>query len=64
MTDDYHVGIRDVDDIKTFEEAMKDDESFFYGDFDLKDAEKALREGKVTVYSSKPIEQGGFSTVK
>lgn len=60
MTDDYHVGIRDVDDIKTFEEAMKDDESFFYGDFGLEDAEKALREGKVTVYSSKPIEQGGF----
>lgn len=60
MTDDYHVGIRDADDIKTFEEAMKDSESFFYGDFSLKDARKALKEGKVTVYSSKPIEQGGF----
>ena len=60
MTDDYHVGIRDADDIKTFEEAMKDEESFFYGDFSLKDARKALKEGKVTVYSSKPIEQGGF----
>lgn len=60
MTDDYHVGIRSADDIKTFEEAMKDDESFCYGDFEIKDAERALKEGKITVYSSKPIEQGGF----
>ena len=60
MTDDYHVGIRDVSDIKTFEEAIKDGESFVYGDFSRADAEKALRSGEVTVYSSKPIEQGGF----
>ena len=60
MTDDYHTGIRSVNDIKTFEEAMKDSESFVYGDFDINDAQKALENGKVTVYSSKPIEQGGF----
>lgn len=60
MLDDYHTGIRSVDDIKTFEEAMQDDESFVYGDFDYEDAQKALETGKVTVYSSKPIEQGGF----
>ena len=60
MTDNYHVGIRSAADIKTFEEAMKDGESFFYGDFDITDAEKALKSGEITVYSSKPIEQGGF----
>lgn len=60
MLDDYHTGIRSVEDIKTFEEAMQDDESFVYGDFEYEDAQKALETGKVTVYSSKPIEQGGF----
>lgn len=60
MTDNYHIGIRSAADIKTFEEAMKDGESFFYGDFDITDAEKALKSGEITVYSSKPIEQGGF----
>ena len=62
MTDDYHVGIRTIRDIKSFEEAMKDDESFCYGDFRKEDAERAIREGKITIYSSKPIEQGGFVT--
>jgi len=62
MNDDYHVGIRSIRDIKSFEEAMKDDESFCYGDFRKEDAERAIREGKITIYSSKPIEQGGFVT--
>lgn len=60
MRDDYHVGIRSVDDIKTFEEAMEDEESFYWGDFEREDAEKALKDGKITIYSSKPIEQGVF----
>lgn len=60
MLDEYHVGIREISDIKTFEEAMKDDESFCYGDFEYEDAEKALKTGTITVFSSKPIEQGGF----
>ena len=60
MNDDYHVGIRKVEDIKTFEEAMQDDESFYWGDFEREDAEEALRKGSITVYSSKPIVQGGF----
>lgn len=60
MEDDYHVGIRDISDIKTFSEAINDDESFFWGDFSREDAQKALRQGEVTVYSSKPIENGGF----
>lgn len=60
MTDDYHTGIRSVEDIKTFDEAINDEESFVYGDFSKEDAEKALEKGKVTVYSSNPIEQGSF----
>lgn len=60
MTDDYHVGIRNINDIKTFKEAMQDDESFYYGDFSREDAQKALEKGTIMVYSSKPIEQGGF----
>lgn len=60
MSDDYHVGIRKLEDIKTFEEAMKDDESFYWGDFSREDAENALKKGTVTIYSSKPIEKGVF----
>lgn len=60
MLDDYHRGVRSVEDIKTWKEAIKDEESFFYGDFELEDAKKALREGKIIVYSSKPITQGVF----
>ncbi len=60
MLDDYHVGIRSVEDIKTWEEAMQDDESFVWGDFSLEDAQKALESGKITVYSSYPIQNGGF----
>ena len=60
MLDDYHTGIRSENDIKTFDEVINDDESFVYGDFSKEDAEKALKKGKVTVYSSKPIEQGSF----
>ena len=60
MRDDYHVGIRNINDIKTFEEAIKDDESFYWGDFEREDAEQALKDGVITVYSSKPIGQGVF----
>lgn len=65
MEDDYHVGIRSPKDIKTFDEVVNnnninDDESFTWGDFSKKDAEKALEKGRVTVYSSKPIENGNF----
>lgn len=64
--DDYHTWIRNVDDIKTFEETLKDpswsdyvDEGFnpdFTGDM----VKEALNKGKITVYSSYPIEQGIF----
>ncbi len=60
MQDDYHTGIRNIEDIKTFEEAIHDNESFVYGDYSFEDAQKDLEIGKVTVYSSKPITQGGF----
>lgn len=61
MLDDYHVGIRNIEDIKTFDEVINDDgESFAWGDFSKEDAEKALKDGKVTVYSSYPIKQGTF----
>lgn len=64
MQDDYHVGIRKPSDIKTWEEVMKenknDGESFAWGDFSAKDGEKALKTGKITVYSSYPITQGVF----
>lgn len=60
MKDDYHVGIRNENDIKTWKEAMEDEESFYWGDFDREDAEKALEKGTITVYSSYPIKQGTF----
>lgn len=60
MSDNYHVGIRDISDIKTFDEVVNDDESFCWGDFEKRDAEIALKTGEITVYSSKPIEQGSF----
>ena len=60
MTDDYHTGIRTIEDIKTFDETIDDDESFVWGDFSQEDAKKALEKGEVTVYSSYPIEQGVF----
>ena len=64
MQDDYHVGIRKPSDIKTWEEVLKEDskdgESFSWGDFSRSDAEKALKSGKITVYSSYPIKQGVF----
>ena len=61
MTDDYHTGIRTVDDILTAEEALgKNNFEGLYDDFTEEMAQKALETGKVTVYSSKPIETGGF----
>lgn len=62
MRDDYHTGIRDVKDIKTPQEAFdeNDDENFVYPDFSAEDGKRALETGKIMVYSSKPISQGGF----
>ena len=60
MNDDYHVGIRKPSDIKTWQEAMQNKESFAWGDFSKDDAEKALKTGKIIIYSSYPIKQGTF----
>ena len=64
MWDDYHTGIRSVEDIRTWEEVLGlDDESegqFVWGDFSREDAENALKNNSVTVYSSYPISNGTF----
>lgn len=60
MTDDYHVGIRSINDIKLFSEVINDEESFYYGDFESDDARYALKRGRVVVYSSRPITMGSF----
>lgn len=68
MLDDLHTGIRTIDDIKTFEEALQDsdwegwEESGFNPDYDGNMAKKALKTGKITIYSSYPIKQGIFVT--
>lgn len=60
MNDEYHVGIRNENDIKTFEEAIQDDESFNWGDFTKEDAKKALNKGEIKIYSSNDIKNGTF----
>ncbi|GEM_PF-3099288 len=61
MFDDYHTGIRTIDDIKTFAEAVEYGEGMdMYPDFTEDDAREALKSGEITVYSSKPIENGVF----
>lgn len=62
MYDEYHTGVRKVDDIKTFEEAVSDSDAPFTPDYTKEDAESALKAGEITVYSSKPIENGVFVT--
>jgi hypothetical protein len=64
MWDDFHVGIRSENDIRTWEEVLKlDDESegqFVWGDFSREDALAALEKNSITVYSSYPIKNGTF----
>lgn len=70
MTDDYHTGIRSVRDIKTWGEAVDEakrnsreggwEEWSSYPDVSNATIEKAIRTGKVTVYSSYPIADGVF----
>lgn len=72
MLDDYHTGIRTVDDIKTFKEAYyiakkeaKDggwDEYASYPDITNEMIEDSLKTGKITVYSSNDIKNGAFVT--
>ena len=59
-----HTWINSAKDIKTYQEAIEE----FGGvdnitpDFTVEDVKKAINTGKVTVYSSYPIEQGTFVT--
>lgn len=64
MQDDYHTGIRTIEDIKTFEETLQDSDwqgyDEFNPDYTLEMANEAIETGKIVVYSSYPIEQGTF----
>ncbi|MDY2849232.1 MAG: hypothetical protein SOT67_03050 [Bacteroidaceae bacterium] len=72
MLDDYHTGIRSEDDIHTFAEAVSEAqrEKEKYGDEqmssypDITDSllNEAIKTGKITIYSSKPIKDGVFVT--
>lgn len=69
MRDDYHVGIRTVDDIKTYQECLdtspiQDEEigQFVYPDWTKEQAEHAFKTGEITVYSSYAIKPGVFVT--
>lgn len=64
MVDDYHTGIRNINDIKTLQETLQDSDWSGYDEFnpDLtrKDLQDAIEDGEIIVYSSYPIEQGTF----
>ena len=75
MLDDYHTGIRTIDDIRTFQELYDEEilNGSTYDEFDLvvydepkslyvPDIEEILKKGTITVYSSYPIKQGVFVT--
>jgi hypothetical protein len=63
MTDSYHTGIRSTSDIKTYNEAFNDPESFAYPDFTKEMAAKSLNDGKITIYSSKPLNENSAQFV-
>ena len=72
MTDDYHVGIRKVEDIKTFDEVMETarreseeggwPELASYPDIENSLLEEALETRRIVIYSSHPISNGTFVT--
>lgn len=72
MTDDYHVGIRNVEDIKTFDEVMEEarresekggwSELASYPDISNDMLEDALETRRIVIYSSHPITNGVFVT--
>lgn len=72
MQDDYHTGIRSVDDIKTFREAFNEakteaeeggwSEYASYPDITNDIVEEALNTNEITVYSSNDIKNGTFVT--
>ena len=69
MRDDYHTGVRGREDVKAFDEILKgaeeawnEDGALMYPDMDIEMLRKAKQTGKITAYSSKPIEDGAFVT--
>lgn len=64
--DEYHTWIRSAEEIKTFREAMQDPEWAEYDeynpDYTRTMAEEAMVRGEIEVFSSYPIEAGGFVT--
>ena len=64
--DDYHTWIRSASEIKTLSETLADPEWAEYDEYDpdytRQMAENAVKNGKVTVYSSYPIGNGVFVT--
>lgn len=64
--DDYHTWIRSAEEIKTLQEAIMDPEWAEYDEFNpdytRAMAEEALESGEIEVFSSYPIEAGGFVT--
>lgn len=62
MLDSYHSGVRSVDDIKSAQQVFSKEEFSGTPDWTYADARKALKNGKVTVFSSKDIIDGAFVT--
>ena len=60
----YNTWVRNEDDILTAEEAFQTafEDGEMYPDFTVEDMQQALDSGFVTIYSSKPIEDGNFVT--
>lgn len=62
MQDDYHTGIRKLDDIKMLEEFIVDDITTTTPDFTIEDINNAINSDKIIIYSSYPIKDGVFVT--
>ena len=62
VTDEYNTPIASPAEIMTFEEAVNAERSDFGStlDYDLEDAENALRNGEITVYGAGAIKPGSF----
>ena len=65
MRDEYHTGVRKIQDIKTLEEIVadtKEDDLITNLDFGISDIRKAIETKSIVVYSSYPIQNGVFVT--
>ena len=63
MLDDVHTGIRSVEDIHTLEETLNDERLLVTEpDWEEEDIRRAIEDNQVTIYSSKPIQDGTFVT--